>query len=94
MKKFRLIALFLCVLAVGSAFITPKESASFGGYYGWAWYPSTGRFCNYYSTDWGFYCDKTAYGEMCTIGGGGYIAYASEVGCEHSISTEILYRVE
>jgi hypothetical protein len=91
MKHFKLIALLVCSLAFCSAFVSQKKSSD-STFSGWSLYPGTGPYCYYHNLDWGYECDKTAYGDVCTIGGGGYIAYASEFGCEYKIDTEILYR--
>jgi hypothetical protein len=94
MKQFKLIALLVCLFGLGSAFISQKESDNSDSFTGWSMYPGTGPLCYESALDWGFFCDKTAYGQMCTIGGGSYIAYASEIGCEYKLNTEILYRFQ
>ncbi|HEY4287948.1 MAG TPA: hypothetical protein VGN00_12675 [Puia sp.] len=93
MKRFKLIALLICSFAFCSAFVSQKKTSG-PVFSGWSLYPGTGPMCYYFNLDWGFECDKTAYGDMCTIGGGGYTAYASSVGCQYKLQTEILYRID
>jgi hypothetical protein len=92
MKKFKLIALLICTLGVCSAFVSQRRSFS-PTYYGWSIYPGSGPYCYYRLLDWGAECDAGAYGQLCTIGGGGFPAYASSIGCQYHIQTELLYRI-
>ena len=92
MKKFKLIALLVCTLGVCSAFVQQQKSTSLT-YHGWSIYPGTGPYCYYSLLDWGEECDTEGFGQLCTIGGGGFPAYNSQIGCQYKIQTELLYRV-
>jgi len=93
MKKFQLIALLVCALGFCSAFVSRSHKKSFGTFWGWSYYPGHGPLCYSYPLDWGTFCDKTGTGAVCTIGGGGYLAYNSSQGCQYKIQTDLLYRV-
>ena len=93
MKRFKLIALLVCAIGICSAFSMQKKLDGSLTTTGWSLYPGQGPWCYQMNLDLGFVCDTGAYGQLCTIGGGGSPAYGAEFGCEYAISTNLLYRV-